>query len=149
MVCVAALVTAVGLTACDSGSQAAAPGAPVSTAPRWRDSLREALERLDTSTAEGRRELHATLRREWEAHRAQLDTLAHEMRDATREQREAALVKARELADQLERELDALEDAGSEQWGEFKAGAVEHTERLRLELERLLADKPAVATDQR
>lgn len=163
------LAAGVALTACDGsspsgGGATGAPNGPASgtsnepagaqPAPNngvqgWRESWRAALERLDTSTAEGRREVHAALRREWEEHQAQLDTLAHEMRAATREQREAALAKARELTDQLERHLDDLEDAGSEQWGAAKAGAVEHAERLRLELERLLADKSSAAQGQR
>lgn len=149
-----AFLAGFGLAACDGGGQPSgqpgAPSAPTnSDVQRWRESLRQALERLDTSTAEGRRELHAALRREWEEHRAQLDTLAHEMHAATREQREAALAKARELTEQLERRLDDLEDAGSEQWNDVKLGAVEHAERVRLELERLLADKNAAAIDQR
>jgi len=147
------LLVGLGAAACDSGappaSQPSAQSAAANTVEGWRESLRDALARLDTSTAEGRRELHTVLRREWEAHRGQLDTLSHELRAATREHRQAALAKAQELTDQLERQLDNLEDAGSEQWSEVKTKAVEHAERLRLELEQLLSEKTEGAQDQR
>jgi hypothetical protein len=106
-----------------------------------RDGLRQAVEALDASTAEGRRAALERLRTEYEDLRVSLEGLAHDVKVQTEEQRQAALREVTALCDSLERRLDEMEEAGGERWAEMRAEALAQAERLRLECERLMGEE--------
>ncbi len=107
-----------------------------------REGLRQALAKLDESTAEGRREALEKLRTEYADLRASLDGLAQDVKVQTEEQRQAALREVTALCDSLERRLDEMEETGVERWAQMRAEALAQAERLRLECERLLGEEP-------
>lgn len=131
---VLAMATALSVAGCTNQAPPSANGQQPS-------SVASALEELDTSTEPGRKAAYERLRREYETLRARLDGASQDAKALAQDARREGLRELVGLCDGLERRLDALEDAGGEQWAKLRAQALEHSERLRVECERVLGEK--------